>query len=239
MDNMKFGIRFVATYAVLCLFIVAMPIAASQNMTVNSTNNTTTLAITEIRDVEFLVCPTIELRPYRGGSFEGAELFISNSPFNNVAAQVDACLHVPKGVHIYSDEFMQISSNDNGTTYTGRFEVPSGTVRTLHINIKAAANVGDFNVHFSGLYWPDDRKENVRQMAITLPITTFPPPTPTLAPPPISITQILKWGIFILWCIFIGLVVLIIFIAPLWLLLGIFRRRKGGEGDEIVITEQD
>lgn len=173
------------------------------------------------------------------GSFEGVELFISNPPINNVTAQVDACLHVPKGVHIYSDEFMQISSNDNGTTYSGRFEVPSGTVRALHINIKAAANVGDFTVHFSGLYWPDDRKENVRQMVITLPITAFPPPTPTPAPPPISTTQIITWGIFIIWYVFIGLVVLVIFIVPLWLLLGVFRRRKGGEGDEIVITEQD
>jgi len=76
-------------------------------------------------------------------------------------------------------------------------------------------------------------------MVITLPITAFPPPTPTPAPPPISITQIITWGIFIIWCVFIGLVVLVIFIVPLWLLLGVFRRRKGGEGDEIVITEQD
>jgi len=135
---MKFGIRFVATYAVLCLFIMAIPIAASQNMTVNSTDDIAMPTITKIDDAKFLVCPTMELRPYGWGSFEGVELFISNPPINNVTAQVDACLHVPKGVHIYSDEFMQISSNDNGTTYSGRFEVPSGTVRALHINIKTA-----------------------------------------------------------------------------------------------------
>jgi len=236
MDNTKFGMRFVITCFgfVLCLSI--MPIAASQNMTVNSTNDTATPTITKVEDAKFLVCPTIELTPYGWDSFEGVELFISNPPINSVDVHVDACLHVPKGVHVYSNEFMQIPSDDNSTTCTGRFEVPSGTVRAIHINIKAAANVGDFIVHFSGLYWPDDRKENVRQIVITLPITTFPPPTPTPASPPISITQKIAGSIFILWCVFIGLVVLVIFIVALWLLSGIFRRKKGGE---IVIAEQD
>jgi hypothetical protein len=71
MDNMKFGIRFVATYAVLCLFIMAMPIAASQNMTVNSTDDTAMPTITKIDDAKFLVCPTMELRPYGWAHLRG------------------------------------------------------------------------------------------------------------------------------------------------------------------------
>ena len=46
-------------------------------------------------------------------------------------------------------------------------------------NIKGE-KIGDFTVHFTGLYWPDDKKDEYQQISLTHPLTVKEPsPKPT------------------------------------------------------------
>jgi len=64
-------------------------------------------------------------------------------------------IYITKGTHVYGEGFGYGSA---AGTVAGTFEVPPGTVRTIHINIKSE-KTGDFTIHFTGLYWPDDDKD--------------------------------------------------------------------------------
>ena len=59
-------------------------------------------------------------------------------------------------------------------TVAGKFTVPPGTVRTVHINIKSE-KTGTFTVHFTGLYWPNGDKDAFQQISLTHPLTVNEP----------------------------------------------------------------
>ena len=181
--NMK---KLVAV-CILLLCITVMPAIAQENnttanvTTVNETNVTATPAPTEAK---FLVGPTVTLRPVNDvidKSQDGlVELYMNNPSVNDVTLTADVQIAVPSGIHVYGEGFGYGAA---AGTVAGKFTVPPGTVRTIHINIKAD-KVGDFTVHFTGLYWPDDDKDAFQQVSLTHPLTVKEPSLKPMDPEP-------------------------------------------------------
>jgi len=68
-------------------------------------------------------------------------------------------------------------------TVKAQFETPPGNTRTVYVNVKAE-QVGEFTIHFSGYYWPDDNKDACSPVSLTYPVTvTAPSPDPTDSAP--------------------------------------------------------
>ena len=193
---------------IVCLCIAAMPAMAQENNTTvngNETNVTATptptieptaaqtaeptaaenatLAPTEAK---FRVGPTVTLRPVNDvidKSQDGlVELYMNNPSLNDVTLTADVQISVPSGVHVYGEGFGYGAA---AGTVAGKFEVPPGTVRTIHINIKSE-KVGTFTVHFTGLYWPNDDKDAFQQISLTHPLTVNEPSSDPLDPEPTS-----------------------------------------------------
>jgi hypothetical protein len=142
-----------------------------------------TLAPTEAK---FRVGPTVTLRPVNDiidKSQDGlVELYMNNPSLNDVTLTADVQISVPSGVHVYGEGFGYGAA---AGTVAGKFEVPPGTVRTIHINIKSE-KVGTFTVHFTGLYWPNDDKDAFQQISLTHPLTVNEPSSDPLDPEPTS-----------------------------------------------------
>jgi len=192
---------------IVCLCIAVMPAMAQENNTTvngNETNVTptpplptfeptaaptaeptaaenATLAPTEAK---FRVGPTVTLRPVNDvidKSQDGlVELYMNNPSLNDVTLTADVQISVPSGIHVYGEGFGYGAA---AGTVAGKFEVPPGTVRTIHINIKSE-KVGDFTVHFTGLYWPNDDKDAFQQISLTHPLTVNEPSPDPLDPEP-------------------------------------------------------
>jgi len=186
---------------IVWLCIAAMPaIAQENNTTANETNTTLTpplpnfeptatpgieptvieTAVPEPTEAKFRVGPTVTLRPVNDvidKSQDGlVELYMNNPSLNDVTLTADVQVSVPSGIHVYGEGFGYGAA---AGTVAGKFTVPPGTVRTIHINIKSE-KVGDFTVHFTGLYWPDDDKDAFQQISLTHPFTVKEPsPDPT------------------------------------------------------------
>jgi hypothetical protein len=137
-------------------------------------------------EAKFRVGPTVTLRPvndvidkYQDGL---VELYMNNPSLNDVTLTADVQISVPSGIHVYGEGFGYGAA---AGTVAGTFEVPPGTVRTIHINIKSE-KVGDFTVHFTGLYWPNDDKDAFQQISLTHPLTVNEPSPDPLDPEPTS-----------------------------------------------------
>ena len=174
---------------IACLCIAAMPAIAQENNTTTNGNETNVTAsptpttepnVTETAtpvptEAKFRVGPTVRLRPVNDvidKSQDGlVELYMNNPSLNDVTLTADVQISVPSGIHVYGEGF---GYGGAAGTVAGKFEVPPGTVRTVHINIKAE-KVGDFIVHFTGLYWPDDDKDAFQQISLTHPFTVKEP----------------------------------------------------------------
>jgi hypothetical protein len=175
-----------------------MPAIAQENNTTtngNETNVTATptptaeLNVTETAtpaptEAKFRVGPTVTLRPVNDvidKSQDGlVELYMNNPSLNDVTLTADVQISVPSGIHVYGEGF---GYGGAAGTVAGKFTVPPGTVRTIHINIKAD-KVGDLTVHFTGLYWPDDDKDAFQQISLTHPLTVKEPsPNPMASEP--------------------------------------------------------
>ncbi|MCK4811002.1 MAG: hypothetical protein KAS74_01900 [Methanosarcinales archaeon] len=187
--------------SIVALCIVVMPaIAQENNTTANETNTTPTPPLPDFEpttsataeptaaetaepaptEAKFRVSPTVTLRPVNDvidKSQDGlVELYMNNPTLNDVTLTADVQVSVPSGIHVYGEGF---GYGGAAGTVAGTFTVPPGTVRTIHINIKAA-KTGDFTVHFTGLYWPDDDKDAFQQISLTHPlIVKEPSPNPT------------------------------------------------------------
>jgi len=137
--------------------------------TANETNVTET-ATPVPTEAKFRVGPTVTLRPVNDvidKSQDGlVELYMNNPSLNDVTLTADVQIAVPSGIHVYGEGF---GYGGAAGTVAGKFTVPPGTVRTIHINIKAD-KVGDFTVHFTGLYWPGDDKDAFQQISLTHPL---------------------------------------------------------------------
>lgn len=179
--NMKKTI--VIFIVLLCLTLV--PAFAQENSTNMNTTNTTTSPAVEPTVIEtvtptateakFRVGPTVTLRPVNDvidKSQDGLiELYMNNPSLNDVTLTADVQISVPSGIHVYGEGFGYGSA---AGTVAGKFEVPPGSIRTVYINIKSE-KVGTYTVHFSGLYWPDDQKNDFQQISLTHPFTVNEP----------------------------------------------------------------
>nr|QNO49557.1 hypothetical protein HIGBABBE_00030 [Methanosarcinales archaeon ANME-2c ERB4] len=191
---------------IACLCIAAMPAIAQENNTSTNGNETNVTAtptptteptvaptteptVTETAtpvptEAKFRVGPTVTLRPVNDvidKSQDGlVELYMNNPTLNDVTLTADVQIAVPSGIHVYGEGFGYGAA---AGTVAGTFTVPPGTVRTIHINIKAD-KVGDFTVHFTGLYWPDDDKDAFQQISLTHPLTVKEPSPKPMNPEP-------------------------------------------------------
>ena len=183
---------------IVFLCIMVMPAIAQENNTTvngNETNVTATAtptieptaaetAVPAPTEAKFRVGPTVTLRPVNDvvdKSQDGlVELYMNNPSLNDVTLTADVQISVPSGIHVYGEGFGYGAA---AGTVAGKFEVPPGTVRTIHINIKGE-KVGTFNVHFTGLYWPDDRKDDFQQISLTHPFTVKEPSPKPMDPEP-------------------------------------------------------
>lgn len=150
----------------------------SANQTVNETvslNETCPVNLTEIEtgipvaEQKFRMGPTVVLRPVNDVITKNedglVELYIDNPSLNDVTLNVDARISVPAGIHVYGQGFAQTGAA--GTVY-GIFSVPPGNARTIYIDIKGD-KVGTSTIHFSGLYWPGDNKDDYNPISLSHP----------------------------------------------------------------------
>ncbi len=176
---------------IVCLYLSAVPMMAQENNTAvdetNATATPTTEPMVAPTEAKFQVAPTVTLRPVSdviNKSQDGlVELYMNNPSVNDVALTVDVQISVPSGIHVYGKGFRYGGA---AGTVAGTFTVPPGTVRTIHINSKAD-KVGDFTVHFTGLYWPGDDKDAFQQVSLTHPFTVEEPSSNPMHPDPESI----------------------------------------------------
>lgn len=160
-------------------------VGAEENATANATESVTVTATATVSPTEettaepteakFRVGPTVTLRPVNDvidKSQDGlVELYMNNPSLNDVTLTADVQISVPSGIHVYGEGF---GYGGAAGTVAGKFEVPPGTVRTIHINIKSE-KTGDFMLHFTGLYWPGDDKDAFQQISLTHPLTVNEP----------------------------------------------------------------
>jgi hypothetical protein len=146
--------------------------SVNQSASLNETcppNLTETAAGIPVAEQKFRVGPTVVLRPVNDVITEKedglVELYIDNPSLNDVTLNVDARISVPAGIHVYGQGFAQTGAA--GTVY-GIFSVPPGSARTISINIKGD-KVGTSTVHFSGLYWPGDNKDDYNPISLSHP----------------------------------------------------------------------
>ena len=135
---------------------------------------------------QFRVGPTVTLRPVNDvidTTQDGlVELYIRNPTLNDVTLTVDMEISVPSGIHVYGEGFGYGAA---AGTVAGTFTVPPGSVRTVYLNIKGE-KVGTFTIHFSGLYYPDDRKDDYNPISLTHPIVVNEPSADPLDPEPVT-----------------------------------------------------
>ena len=188
------NIKKLIAICILCLCLAVMPaIAQENNTTVNETNATVTPTVEPTAaetatpvptEAKFRVGPTVTLRPVNdviNKSQDGlVELYMNNPSLNDVRLTADVQISVPSGIHVYGEGFGYGAA---AGTVAGKFEVPPGTVRTIHINIKSE-KAGTFTVHFTGLYWPGDDKDAFQQISLTHPLTVEEPSPDPMDPKP-------------------------------------------------------
>ena len=194
---------------IVCLCIAVMPAMAQDNNTTSNGNETNvtptpplptfeptavptaepTAAETETAtpastEAKFRVGPTVTLRPVNDvidRSQDGlVELYMNNPSLNDVTLTADVQIAVPSGIHVYGEGF---GYGGAAGTVAGKFTVPPGTVRTIHVNLKGE-KVGDFTVHFTGLYWPNGDKDAFQQISLTHPFTVKEPSPKPMDPEP-------------------------------------------------------
>lgn len=135
----------------------------------STTNLTETTAEGSADEQKSGADPTVVLRPVNDVITKNedglVELYIDNPSLNDVTLNVDARINVPSGIHVYGKDFAQTGASD--TAY-GTFSVPPGSTQTISIGLKGD-KVGTFTVHFSGLYWSGDDKDNYNPISLSHP----------------------------------------------------------------------
>ncbi len=141
----------------------------NESYLVNVTENLEETKGTTTVEQKFRMGPTVVLRPVNDVITKNedglVELYIDNPSLNDVTLNVDARISVPAGIHVYGQGFAQTGAA--GTVY-GIFSVPPGNARTIYIDIKGD-KVGTSTIHFSGLYWPGDNKDDYNPISLSHP----------------------------------------------------------------------
>lgn len=181
----RYLIKVVISICIIGIVLLGSVVEAEDNSTVNATESVTVTATAtvspteeaaaEATEAKFRVGPTVTLRPVNDvidKSQDGlVELYMNNPSLNDVTLTADVQISAPSGIHVYGEGF---GYGGAAGTVAGKFEVPPGTVRTIHINIKSE-KTGDFTVHFTGLYWAGDDKDTFQQISLTHPLTVNEP----------------------------------------------------------------
>ena len=181
----RFPIKVLMSICIMGIMLSGSVVGAEENATANATESVTVTATATVSptqeptaeptEAKFRVGPTVTLRPVNDvidKSQDGlVELYMNNPSVNDVTLTADVQISVPSGIHVYGEGF---GYGGAAGTVAGKFEVPPGTVRTIHINIKSE-KTGDFMVHFTGLYWPGDDKDAFQQISLTHPFTVNEP----------------------------------------------------------------
>ena len=178
---------------VVSIIAVGLPVGLAQTNESNATNATPTVTTPVVTtpvvttppvatpvptEGKFRVGPSVTLRPVTDvieTNQDGiVELFMNNPSLNEVTLNVDARVSVPSGIHVYGQSF---GEGAGAGVVAGTFSVPPGTSRTIILVIKAdkSARIGSHSIMFTGLYWPDDNKDNFQPMSLTYSVTVKEP----------------------------------------------------------------
>lgn len=183
-------------FCVVSIIAAGIPAALAENNVTNVTATpTTTLTVTPAVTTppvattpgKFRVGPSVTLRPVTEvieTNQDGiVEFFMNNPSLNDVTLNVDARISVPSGIHVYGESFGQ---GAGAGVVAGTFSVPSGTSRTIILVIKAdkTARIGSHSILFTGMYWPDDNKDNYQPLSLTYPVTVKAPSKNPESPDP-------------------------------------------------------
>ncbi|MCD4842419.1 MAG: hypothetical protein K8R08_10535 [Methanosarcinales archaeon] len=192
----RYLIKLLMSICIMGIMLSGSVVGAEENATANATESVTVAATAtvsptqgptaEATEAKFRVGPTVTLRPVNDvidKSQDGlVELYMNNPSVNDVTLTADVQISVPSGIHVYGEGF---GYGGAAGTVAGKFEVPPGTVRTIHINIKSD-KTGDFTIHFTGLYWPGDDKDAFQQISLTHPLTVNEPSVNPMDSQPIN-----------------------------------------------------
>jgi hypothetical protein len=171
------------------MVIFLLPVSVAEENLTNG-NETEIIEQTEkeiptSEELEFRIGPTVKLRPVNDQIDSDQpgliELYMKNPSVNDVTLNADVEISVPSGIHVYGEGLSQASA---AGTASSTFSVPPGNVRTIYMNVKAE-EVGTYTLHFSGLYYPENNKDDFNPISLTHPFTVD---TPSKNPenPPLS-----------------------------------------------------
>ena len=164
--------KLIKIISVFLMVIISISIASAQeNSTENATESPTvteapTPIETAVQEAKFRVGPTVRLRPLNSEIEKDkdgiVELFMNNPSLNDISLEVDMSISVPSGIYIYGEDG---GMSGGAGTVVGHFSVPPGSSRTITLHIKGT-DIGNFPVHFSGMYWPDGDKDKWNPMSL-------------------------------------------------------------------------
>jgi len=164
----------------LCLLLICVPTTALENntttvdqaptvTTINEQTPVATTAITTTSEGKFRVPPVVKIRPLNDEVTKDQptliEFYFSNPAINDATLTVEAYISVPSGVHIYAEGF---SFDAGAGTLHGHFEVEPGNSRVVHAEV-IGAKPGDYYIHAMAMYYPNDEKDNYRQISLMHP----------------------------------------------------------------------
>jgi hypothetical protein len=107
------------------------------------------------------------------------EAVMFNPSVNDVPLSVDIVLTVPSNVHVYGDGFACAGSGAGACT--GSFTIIPAQSKTAVINFKGD-KVGDYQVQFTGYWWPGENKDMRQPISLTHPFKVLSPSKDLLAP---------------------------------------------------------
>ena len=132
----------------------------------------------------FRVGPTVRLRPVNDVIDSGkdglVEILFRNPVVNDTNMIVDLTVSLPSGIHVSGEGF---ATSAAAGAASATFTVVPGQSQTIYLNVKSE-KVGQFTIHFSGLYWPQGDKDLFNPISLTHPFTVNEPsPDPASSVP--------------------------------------------------------
>jgi hypothetical protein len=196
----------------LLVVIVCTPVMALENnTTVNpipitaTTVEQTPIATASItKEGKFRVPPVVKIRPLNDEITKDQptliEFYFSNPAINDATLTVEAYISVPSGVHIYAEGF---SFDAGAGTLHGYFEVKPGNSRVVHAEV-IGAKPGDYYIHAMVMYYPNDEKDNYKQISLTHPFKVK--EEIRTATTNETVTTVLQQSVNPMWIILIGVI---------------------------------
>ncbi len=179
--------------------IVSISIVGAENIAANKMNFTaiktgteldknvslTETAVAKTTEQAFKVGPTVRLLSLNSEinkSSDGlVEVFLDNPTLNDMNLEVDMEVDVPSDIYIYAQDG---SMAGGAGTVIGHFSVPPGSSRTIYLHV-IGKKVGTFPIHFGGMSWTGNNKNNWNSISIEnsfdvtepseIPVTALPP----------------------------------------------------------------